>query len=164
MFTIISGLAIIAIRLHQGVALGDPYMTKILTGAAMGTIMWANVWFVIWPIQKRVIANAENVAGGGQPDPSVAAAAPRAGTASRTNTLFSIPMLFFMGAASHLAVFNGTNDAVFWVVTLIIILAVEANVFVGTEATKKPLTTVSGTIHAGLGLTVLLYLVGVIIL
>ena len=28
----------------------------------MGTLMWFNVWFIIWPAQKIVIANAENVA------------------------------------------------------------------------------------------------------
>jgi uncharacterized membrane protein len=164
MFTIISGLLIIMIRLHQGVALGDPYMTKILTGGLMGVLMWANVWFVIWPIQKIVIANAEKVAAGGEANPEAAARAPRAGSASRTNTLFSIPMLFFMGSASHLAVFNGTNDKLYWIVTLIIVLAVEGNIFFGTAGTKKPLTTVSGTIHAGLGLTVLLYLWGIIVL
>jgi uncharacterized membrane protein len=164
MFTIISGLLIIAIRLGQGVTLGDPYMTKILTGALMGTIMWANVWFVIWPIQKIVIANAETVAAGGEANPAAAAQAPRAGIASRTNTLFSIPLLFFMGLASHLAVFNGTNDARYWIVTMLIVLAVEGNIFFGTAATKKPLATVSGTIHMGLVLTVVLYVVGVVIL
>jgi len=164
MFTIISGLVIIAIRLHQGVALGDPYMTKILTGGLMGTIMWANVWFVIWPIQKLVIANADTVAGGGEANPQAAAQAPRAGAASRTNTLFSIPMLFFMGSASHLAAFDGTNDSLYWVLTFIIVLAVEGNIFFGTAGTKKVLATVSGTIHAGLGLTVVLYVLGVIIL
>lgn len=164
MFTIISGLCIIAIRLHQGVGLGDPYMTKILTGGLMGVLMWANVWFVIWPIQKIVIANAETVAAGGEANPEAAARGPRAGSASRTNTLFSIPMLFFMGSASHLPAFDGTNDPIYWVVTLIIVLAVEGNVFFGTAATKKPLTSVSGTIHAGLALTVVLYLWGVIVL
>ncbi len=164
MFTIISGLAIIAIRLHQGVTLGDPYMTKILTGGLMGTFMWANVWFVIWPIQKMVIANAETVASGGEANPDAAARAPRAGTASRTNTLFSLPMLFFMGSSSHLAAFDGMNDELYWIGTQLVVLAVEANIFFGTAATKKPLATVSGTIHGGLALTVLLYVWGVIVL
>ena len=64
-------------------------------------LMWANVWFVIWPAQQVVIASANEVAAGGEADPAAARGA-RAGLASRTNTLFSIPMLFFMGAASHL--------------------------------------------------------------
>jgi len=165
MFTFISGLLIILLRMHQGVGLGQPYMTKILTGSLMGTIMWANVWFVIWPTQKLVIASAEQVAGGGQPLPEAAARAPRAGTASRTNTLFSIPMLFFMGSASHLTTgFEGSMDVLYWIVALAIVGAVEANIFYGSPATKKQLTTVSGTIHMGLALTVLLYVWGVIIL
>ncbi len=163
MFTLLSGLGIILIRLHQGVGLGDPYMTKILTGALMGTLMWFNVWFIIWPAQKIVIANAETVAGGGEPNPAAAAAGGRAGMASRTNTLFSIPMLFFMGAASHLAVYEGANDTMYWIGMLIIAAAVETNGLIGPgKPSQKMLTTVSGTIHAGLGLTALVYIWGLI--
>ena len=61
--------------------------------------MWANVWFVIWPAQQVVIKSAEQVAGGGTAIPEAAARGARAGLASRTNALFSIPMLFFMGSA-----------------------------------------------------------------
>ncbi|NRA08826.1 MAG: urate hydroxylase PuuD, partial [Myxococcales bacterium] len=95
MFTFLSGLTILLMKLFHGAGmpLGSAYMTMILTGALMGTLMWANVWFVIWPAQQVVIANAENVAGGGEADPSAAGRAARAGLASRTNTLFSIPML-----------------------------------------------------------------------
>ena len=57
---------------HDGVGLSTGYMTRILTGGAMGSLMWFNVWFVIWPAQQVVIANAENVAGGGEPDPTAA--------------------------------------------------------------------------------------------
>jgi uncharacterized membrane protein len=67
----------------------------------MGILMWFNVWFVIWPAQQVVIANAENVAGGGEADPAAAGRGARAGVASRTNTLFSIPMLFYMVAAAN---------------------------------------------------------------
>ena len=165
MFTFLSGWAMVMMKLLSGVALGDPYMTKVLTGGLMGTFMWANVWFVIWPAQQVVIANAENVASGGEANPEAAARAGRAGMASRTNTLFSIPMLFFMGSASHLPTFNtGNNDAVYWLVAGAIILFAEAQALIGPgSATQKPLTTVSGTIHGGLALTVVLYLVGVLI-
>jgi uncharacterized membrane protein len=165
MFTFLSGWVMVMMKLHSGVALGDPYMTKILTGGLMGTLMWANVWFVIWPAQQVVIANAENVASGGEANPEAAARAGRAGMASRTNTLFSIPMLFFMASASHLPTFNtGNNDAVYWLVAGAIILFAEAQALIGPgSVTQKPLTTVSGTIHAGLALTVILYLVGVLI-
>ena len=165
MLTFLSGLAMLAIRLHQGVGLGDPYMTKILTGALMGTLMWFNVWFIIWPAQKIVIANAENVAGGGDPNPAAAGAGGRAGMASRTNTLFSIPMLFFMGAASHLAVYEGSNDVMYWIGMLVIAALVEANGLIGPgKPSQKMLTTVSGTIHGGLGLTVIIYIWGALAL
>ena len=165
MFTFLSGWCMVMMKLHSGVGLDSPYMTKILTGGLMGTFMWANVWFVIWPAQQVVIANAENVAAGGEANPEAAARAGRAGMASRTNTLFSIPMLFFMGSASHLPNFlSGSNDMVYWLVAGALILFTEAQALIGPgSATQKPLTTVSGTIHAGLGLTLVLYIVGVVI-
>jgi uncharacterized membrane protein len=107
-----------------------------------------------------VIANAEKVAAGGEADPAAAPRGARAGLASRTNTLFSIPMLFFMGSASHFtSLGSGGSPAVYWVVALIVILATEINCLVGSGlASQKPLGSVSGTIHAGLGLTIVLYL------
>ena len=158
MLTFLSGLAILLLRLHLGTPLGSGYMTRILTGALMGTLMWANVWFVIWPAQRVVIASAEKVAGGGEPDPAAAGMGARAGMASRTNTLFSIPMLFFMAAATHLATVTGAGGVtIYWIVTLVVVGLVEANALIGPgAATQKPLTTVTGTIHAGLGLTAVL--------
>lgn len=165
MFTFATGWIIVFWKLHQGIGLGDAYMTKILTGGILGTFMWANVWFVIWPAQQVVIASANQVAGGGAAIPEAAARGAKAGNASRTNTLFSIPMLFFMGSASHLnSLHNGTNDAIYWVIALALIVAFEINALMGTgQARQKYLTTVSGTIHAGLGLAVLLYVVGAIV-
>lgn len=160
MFTFLTGWLIVFTKLgHDKLPLDSGYMTRILTGGLMGTFMWANVWFVIWPAQKVVIASADQVAGGGQAIPEAAARGQRAGLASRVNTLFSIPMLFFMGAASHFA-FTGTGGVgLYWVVALIVMLAVEAQALLGPGlASQKPLATVSGTIHAGLGLTLLLFL------
>ena len=132
-------------------------MTLILTGGLLGTLMWYNVWFVIWPIQRRVIASADAVAGGGQADPDAAKLAPNAGLASRTNTLFSIPMLFFMGAASHFPSLQPAPRASvvpYWIVVLAIMLAVEIHMLIGNRglATQKYLTAPapSGVIHAGL--------------
>ena len=165
MVTFLTGWLIVIGRYHQGISLGDGYMTRILTGGIMGTVMWANVWFVIWPAQKIVIASAEKVAGGGTAIPEAAPRGARAGLASRVNTLFSIPMLFFMGAASHMTwLHNGSNDALYWIVALAIIVLVELNALVGTgQARQKFLSTVSGTIHAGLGLAVVLYLIGAVL-
>ena len=68
---------------------------SILSGAILGTIMMLNVWLIIWPNQKKIIqANTDGEA----PDPAWVSAA---GQASRTNTLLSIPMLFFMIASAH---------------------------------------------------------------
>jgi uncharacterized membrane protein len=163
MFTFLTGWLIVLMKLGTTNDLSDPYMTRILTGGTMGTLMWFNVWFLIWPAQRDfVIKNAEQVAAGGQAMPEAAGKAALAGRMSRTNTLFSIPMLFFMGAATHLPTFlTGTNDVVYWIVALAIMLAFQANAMVGTApGRQKYLATVSGTIHAGLGLTALLVLVG----
>ncbi|MDC0072537.1 urate hydroxylase PuuD [Gammaproteobacteria bacterium] len=65
---------------------------EIILGATMGTLMMLNVWGIIWPNQKIVIGLKEGDA---------AVAGPKAGLASRTNTLFSVGMLYFMVASAH---------------------------------------------------------------
>jgi uncharacterized membrane protein len=151
-------------KLGDGASLSGGYMTRILTGGLMGTLMWANVWFVIWPAQQVVIANANNVAGGGQPDPSAAARAARAGLASRTNTLFSIPMLFFMAAASHFTSLTASLDVgggqltLYWIIALVVIAVFEAGALMGPGLpTQKPLASVKGTIHAGFVVAIVLF-------
>ena len=165
MFTFLTGWAMVLWKMHQGIGMGQPYMTKILTGGVLGTFMFANVWFVIWPAQQVVIKSAEQVAGGGTALPEAAARGARAGLASRTNVLFSIPMLFFMGAASHLnSIHNGENDFLYWILALAIIIALECNALVGSgQARQKFLSTVKGTINAGVGLTLLLYVLGAVV-
>jgi len=135
------------------------YYALILTGGTHGTFMWYNVWFVIMPRQRLTIASAEAVAAGGQANPEAAAQAPLAGRASRTNVLFSIPMLFFMGAASHLTIASREMPLTlpYLAVVLIIAAICEANIFSGTV--PKPLATVSGVIHSGLGLTLVLFVI-----
>jgi uncharacterized membrane protein len=172
MFTFISGLLILLTKWgHDSVPLSSGYMTLILPGALMGILMWFNVWFVIWPAQQVVIANAEKVAGGGEADPAAPARAGRAGVASRTNTLFSIPMLFFMVSAANFpsvvsGLATGTGNLLgFWAFALLVIAAVEANALIGTgTAPQSPLKTVSGTIHSGLVITILLYAMMVVFL
>jgi len=123
--------------------------------------MWFNVWFIIWPAQQIVMASAAQVATGGAAIPEAAARGTRAGLASRTNTLLSIPMLFFMGAASHLqALGMPRSGVVFWVGAAIIMLLVEINCLKGTpgKGAAKPLATVSGTLWAGFILTAIFYI------
>src|SRR5687768_15393470 len=100
----------------------------ILSGMLFAVIMFSNVWFVIWPAQKIVIANAEGVLAGREADPAAAAAARRGACASRTNTLLSIPMLFFMVGAAHLynPVDYDTSEAGNRVIWYIVVLAVAA--------------------------------------
>lgn len=139
------------------------WTVAIWTGGALGIVMFLNVWLVIWPNQQVVIANAVTVAGGGQADPKAAPAGRRGALASRTNTLFSIPMLFFMATASHYTLFNSTTTGgiVAWlIITLIVILLVELNALVGTQgATKRPLDSIQGTIVSGVVLWIILLII-----
>lgn len=152
LWTFILGVILLLIRGHEQreALMMTSYWVNILTGSAMATIMAANVWFVIWPAQKLVIASAEQVAAGGQ---AIAEAAPRAAqaaVASRTNVLLSIPMLFFMGAASHWAYgggdLNSGSTAVYWVLALLLLAGIEFNALKGKSG---PMTTVKGVIVSG---------------
>ena len=71
-------------------------------GGLLGTIMWFNVWFVIWPAQKKIIGWVKN----GEKPPEMDGTVKRAYLASRANTYLSVPMLFAMGAASHFPSFD----------------------------------------------------------
>ena len=165
MFTFITGWLIVITHMVTGTG-SMPYYTMILTGGTMGSFMWFNVWFVIMPRQRLAIASAEAVAAGGQANPEAAKQAPFAGRASRTNTLFSLPMLFVMGAARHLTVVNSETPryGAYLAIMLILVILFQANIFRGTAATQKPLATVSGTIHAGLGLTLVLFVAASVLL
>jgi hypothetical protein len=78
-----------------------PRGTSIGIGALLAVTMFLNVWGVIWRYQKINIGSSVAVAAGGQADPRAAHAAAAAGRASRVNTFFSIPMLFFMVFSAH---------------------------------------------------------------
>jgi len=160
MITFLTGWTIVLTKFGQGFQMADPYIKLILTGGLIGTLMWFNVWFVIWPAQQIVIASAEAVASGGQANPQAAPRGARAGLASRTNTLLSIPMLFFMGSASHLpGLATSGRGLKYWLVFLVVVSAVEWNALVGSgQPRQKFLGTVRGTIHAGFGLAVLLFI------
>src|SRR3989338_3945259 len=109
MITFLTGALYVLHKVGQFGLLGffqTSYGWAIFIGGILGTLMWFNVWFVIWPAQKVVIASATQVSKGGQAIAEAAARGQRAGFTSRTNTLLSIPMLFFMGAASHFNLFS----------------------------------------------------------
>ncbi|MES2856045.1 MAG: urate hydroxylase PuuD [Bdellovibrionota bacterium] len=149
-WTALLGLVILGARGHQ---MGEAYFMSsrginILTGGILGLIMAANVWFVIWPAQKVVIQNAIDTAAGKPANPEAAARGARAGVASRTNVLLSIPMLFFMVGAVHLpyAVSETSNLTAYWVVTALAAAAIEGNALKGKLG---PLATVKGVITCG---------------
>jgi uncharacterized membrane protein len=133
----------------------------ILTGALMGSVMWFNVWFIIWPRQKKVIASAN-----GEKVENLPALARRAFLASRTNTLLSVPLLFFMGAASHLAIAVNPAKVGLWLgFVAIVLILVQVNALTADKgATTKPIETVKGVIHSGLGLTVVFYVLAEVLL
>jgi uncharacterized membrane protein len=158
MFTFITGLIMLSIWGSRvgGEALKTSFGLFISVGSILGTIMFLNVWLVIWPAQKIVIESTTNVAQGKPALPNAAAKGAAAMLASRSNTLFSIPMLFFMGAASHLSLpapQNADYTAALGA-SVVVIALLEANAIKGKLG---PLASVKGVIHAGIGLTVVLF-------
>lgn len=104
-------------------ALGaGPRNAWILFGATLGTIMWFNVWFVIWPRQQVIIATV----GGKREKPAdYDALVAVAGKASRINTYLSVPMLFGMGGRSHFPIAKNWGEQIgWWVGVLVIGLAI----------------------------------------
>jgi len=143
--------------------------TAIVTGAVMGIIMFLNVWGVIWPAQKIVIANARNVAAGGEADPNAAAAARRGALASRTNTMFSIPVVFFMTFTAHLGDFSNFDSlggrVGYWIVFAVLVGLLEANALgllggTGQSPLRLYLETVPNVIVAGFVLWAIFYFIG----
>lgn len=158
MWTFLTGLTMLTAKAHMDSSMAGaavfstPFWINILTGASMGTLMFLNVWLIIWPAQKVVIANAVAVAGGAAPNPAAAVRAARSGVASRTNTLFSIPMMFFMVATNHLgfAITENSKVCLYWIIAGLIILGIEANAIFGKTG---PMTTIKGVITCGFLLT-----------
>ena len=100
--TILSGLILAGLNgyLHDAMTLsfssGIPKHTAIGLGMWLGIIMAFNVWFVIWPNQKRALGIVEC-------EPEIKAKAARTAMLfSRANTLLSLPMLLTMVAAQKL--------------------------------------------------------------
>lgn len=162
MWTMATGVVILVYKAHQYPSWGDflasSYGIAITVGAVFGLTMWANVWFVIWPAQQIVIKSATQVAGSGAALPEAAAAAPRALLASRTNTLFSVPMLFYMGASSHLpfAVTETSKLGLMWILLGLVWGGLEVNALKGKLG---PITTVKGVITYGFVLTAVVYVI-----
>ena len=142
MFTFITGLVLLeGLRSTNVPGTLNPYITL---GATMGTLMFLNVWLIIWPNQKIALGMVEGDA---------AAAGGKALLASRTNTLFSAPMIFAMIGGPHMYAGGGYGSEVvstaLWV-ALGLIAVLEVNGIIGKQG---PMTTVRGVIVSSLALT-----------
>lgn len=146
MFTFFTGLYLFA-------SLGTGVNQYIGIGALMGTLMFLNVWFVIWPNQRIVCGMVE---GDG------AAAGAKALLASRTNVLFSAPMLFGMLGSKHgtfgLDTGGLTGISLLDPGFLIALLVVAAIEFNGIKGTVRPIASIVGVIHLSLLLTAVIFL------
>ncbi|MBL4780966.1 MAG: antitermination protein NusG [Porticoccaceae bacterium] len=147
MFTFITGVVLLLGMEKKGVM--NEY---IVAGAAFGTLMFLNVWLIIWPNQKIALGMVE----GDGPT-----AAGKALLASRTNTLFSAPMAYCMLASSHMGydagnLLSADGGGTGLYVVLALIAALEVNAIVGKQG---PMTTVKGVIHSSIGLSVLMIVI-----
>ncbi len=150
MFTFLTGLILLWNIHNSGLSLNG----YIVIGTLLATVMFLNVWFVIWPNQKIVLGLVQ----GGDS----AAAGAKAALASRTNVLFSGPMAFgmlaspghFVGSAA--VGYGGLNpDPGLWL-SIAIIATLEANALFGKQG---PLTTVRGVVSSSMVLTAVFVLI-----
>lgn len=140
MFTFITGVVLLGV-------LGKSSSGFIVVGATLGTFMMLNVWLIIWPHQKVVLGLKEG---------DVPTSAAKAGLASRTNTLFSAPMLMGMLASKHGAAFSagmlpvtgGYSTGLYAALGLMIVI--QLNAMFGKMG---PMASVKGVIHLSLALT-----------
>ena len=144
LFTFLTGLIML-----WWVSSQQRFNLGIALGAFMGTLMMLNVWGIIWPNQKVMIGIAEG-------DKTVAG--PKAALASRTNTLLSLPMLYFMVASIHgLAASGGVWASVSTtalIIGLAIIVVIEANAIWGKMLGL--IQSVSGVITSSIILTIIM--------
>ena len=144
LFTFLTGLILL-----WWISSQQRYNLGIVLGALMGTIMMLNVWGIIWPNQKIMIGLAEG-------DKTVAG--PKAALASRTNTLLSLPMLYFMVASIHGPLASGgawaSANTTALIIGLVIIVVIEANVIWGKMLGL--IQSVSGVITSSIILTIIM--------
>ena len=102
LFTIISGLFLALLNgyfydaITLSISSGIPKHTAIGIGMWLGIIMAFNVWFIIWPNQKKALGIIDC-----EPDVKIKSAT-TAMVVSRLNTILSLPMIFTMIAAQNL--------------------------------------------------------------
>ena len=144
LFTFLTGLIML-----WWVSSQQRFNLGIALGAFMGTLMMLNVWGIIWPNQKIMIGLTEG-------DKTVAG--PKAALASRTNTLLSLPMLYFMVASVHGFAASGgawvSVSTTALIIGLAIIVVIEANAIWGKMLGL--IQSVSGVITSSIILTIIM--------
>jgi len=143
MFTFITGIVMLGL-------IGKGVNGFMVVGATLGIFMMLNVWLIIWPHQKVVLGLKEG---------DIPSSAAKAGLASRTNTLFSAPMLMGMLASKHGAAFvegmapitSGYSMGLMAALGLAVVL--ELNAIFGKMG---PMASVKGVIHLSLALTAIM--------
>ena len=142
-FTFLTGLYLLYVQERM-------ITTAIALGTLMGTIMMLNVWGIIWRNQKVVIGLKEGDA---------VKAGAKAALASRTNTLLSLPMLYFMVSSAHggtaaypksYLLIDGYLSTGFWIV-FVAVLLIEFNAIFGKMYSM--ITSVRSVIASSLALT-----------
>ena len=142
-FTFLTGLYLLYVQERM-------FTTAIALGTLMGTIMMLNVWGIIWRNQKVVIGLKEGDA---------VKAGAKAALASRTNTLLSLPMLYFMVSSAHggtaaypksYLLIDGYLSTGFWIV-FVAVLLIEFNAIFGKMYSM--ITSVRSVIASSLVLT-----------
>ena len=142
-FTFLTGLYLLYVQERM-------ITTAIALGTLMGTIMMLNVWGIIWRNQKVVIGLKEGDA---------VKAGAKAALASRTNTLLSLPMLYFMVSSAHggtaaypksYLLIDGYLSTAFWIV-FVAVLLIEFNAIFGKMYSM--ITSVRSVITSSLVLT-----------
>lgn len=132
LMTVVAGFAVYYTNYVATGAMASNGGYTILAGMVMGLLMFINVWAVIWPYQKKIIAATKETVEKGTPAPADQPKwAKKALLASRFNFVLSIPMLFMMGAASH-----GSMPPVSSISTLVVSIAVAGGI-VAYLAKKK---------------------------
>ena len=184
--TVVFGLLLLMIgssaKETLGLYRGDYWMHTavgpgLLIAILMGIVMFLNVWLVIWPNQQIVIANARTLLAGGEANPDAAAAGRAGAMASRQNTIFSIPVLFFMVAAGHfwnspaISRFDvgGGKAGLYILIGLIVLVLLELNSLGmisgrGNGGLNVIYESHINAMYTGFGIVVFMYLLGEVLL
>ncbi len=162
--TAITGLVMLAWNASNYFTDGAEYVGHAITmGSLFGLVMLANVWLVIWPNQKIVIENARGLLAGKAADPAAAGAGRRALLASRTNAIFSIPMLMFMtGTSGYFNTTGSPSIPLMWIVVLAVVVVLELSAlgFIGgmEGPLTKPLASHKNIAHIGVPIALVILL------